>query len=173
MLVHFENKYGREEKHGKTIIDRYIKYITTCRFLRNQYYLQISCYWFKEEISLSNSQNQFFKKRMFVLKESKDRRKVWVFWSEHSRKWEIHFVFCVTEHLRHMVSVLDIGICSQDLQEIIIYKTIKKTLLQSTKDFVSETTIFFRSSHQKCSTKRLFLNGLQYSQENTCVVVSF
>ena len=44
MLVHFENKYGREKKHGKTIIiNRYIKNITTCRFLRgNQYCLQIS-----------------------------------------------------------------------------------------------------------------------------------
>ena len=49
MLVHFENKYGREKKHGKTII---IKYITTCRFLGgNQYFLQMSCYWLKEEIS--------------------------------------------------------------------------------------------------------------------------
>ena len=48
-------------------------------------------------------------KRMFVLKEPKDRRKVWAFLSKHSRKWEIYFVFCVTEHLRHMVcSVLDI-----------------------------------------------------------------
>ena len=66
-------------------------------------------------------------KRMFVLKESKDSKKVWVFWSEHSRKWEIYFLFCVTEHLRHMVcSVLEINICSQDLQDN-IYKTIKKT----------------------------------------------
>ena len=41
-LVHFENKNGREKKHLKTtIIDRYIKYIITCRFLQNQYYLQI------------------------------------------------------------------------------------------------------------------------------------
>ena len=43
MLVHFENKHGREKEHGKTIvINRYIKCITTCRFLHNQYYLQIS-----------------------------------------------------------------------------------------------------------------------------------
>ena len=43
MLVHFESKYGREKKHGKLIIiNRYIKYITTCRFLRSQNYLQIS-----------------------------------------------------------------------------------------------------------------------------------
>ena len=31
-----------KKKHGKTIIiDRYIKCITTCRFLHNQYYLKI------------------------------------------------------------------------------------------------------------------------------------
>ena len=43
MLVHFENKYGREKKHEKTIIiNKYIKYITTCRFFRNRFYLQIN-----------------------------------------------------------------------------------------------------------------------------------
>ena len=35
MFVHFENKYGREKKHGKAIIiNRYIKFITNCTFLR-------------------------------------------------------------------------------------------------------------------------------------------
>ena len=39
----------------------------------------------------------------------------------------IYFMFCVTEHLRHMAcSVIEINICSQDLQDIIIYKTIKR-----------------------------------------------
>ena len=38
MLVHFENKYGEEKQHGKSIIiNRYIKYITTCSFRRKQY----------------------------------------------------------------------------------------------------------------------------------------
>ena len=38
--VYMKKKHGK--KHGKTIItDRYIKYITTCRFLHNQYYLKI------------------------------------------------------------------------------------------------------------------------------------
>ena len=56
----------------------------------------------------------------------------------------MYFLFCVTEHLRHMAcSVIEINICSQNLQEIIIYKTIKKTLLQSTKDILSETIIIF------------------------------
>ena len=31
----------RKEAFKNNIIDRYINYITTCRFLRNQYYLQI------------------------------------------------------------------------------------------------------------------------------------
>ena len=49
MLVYFENKYGREKKQGKTIINRYVKYITTCRFLRNQYSLGCpeNCPWGK------------------------------------------------------------------------------------------------------------------------------
>ena len=56
----------------------------------------------------------------------------------------MYFLFCVTEHLRHMAcSVIEINICSQDLQEIIIYKTVKKTLLQSTKDILSEAIIIF------------------------------
>ena len=60
-------------------------------------------------------------------KRNKYRREIWVSWSEHSRKWEIYFVFYITEHLRHMAcSVIGISICTQDLQEIIIYKTIKK-----------------------------------------------
>ena len=31
----------------------------------------------------------------------------------------------------------------------------------------------YRSSHHRCFTKRLFLKSLPYSQENTCVGVSF
>ena len=57
-------------------------------------------------------------------------------------------------------SVIEINICSQDLQEIIIYKTIKKTLLQSTKDILSDTTILFRNSHQRSSMKKLLLKVL-------------
>ena len=77
-------------------------------------------------------------------KRKKYRREIWVFWSEHSRKWEIYFAFCVTEHLRHIAcSVIEINICSQDLQETIIYKTVKKTLLQSTKDILSEAILIF------------------------------
>ena len=53
-------------------------------------------------------------------------------------------MFCVTEHLRQMAcSVIEINICSQDFQEIIVYKTIKKALLQSTQDISGETIIIF------------------------------
>ena len=100
------------------------------------------CYWLKEESSLSNCQNQFFMKQMFVLIKINIGEKVEFFSSEHSRKWEIYLVFWVAEHMRHMTySVIEINICSQNLQEIIIYKTIKKNLLQSTKDILSETII--------------------------------
>ena len=50
---------------------------------------------------------------------------------------------------------------------------LKKPLLQSTKDTLTETAILFRRSHQRCSIKKMFLKVLQYSQENTCVGVSF
>ena len=45
----------------------------------------------------------------------------------------------------------------------------RDTLLQSTKNVLSETTILFRSSHQRCSIKRLFIKISQYSQEKTYV----
>ena len=81
---------------------------------------------------------------MFVLKEINIGEKFEFLDLNTQEKWEIYFVFCVTEHLRQMAcSVIESNICSQDLQEIIIYKTIKKTLLQSTKDILSETIIIF------------------------------
>ena len=95
------------------------------------------------------SQNQVFMKWMFVLKESKDKfkRKDWVFLSEHSRKWEIYFVFCGIEHLHHVVcSVIEINICSEDLQEVVIDKTIKKNFTAIKKGYFD-----------RCSMKKLFL----------------
>ena len=101
------------------------------------------------------------------LKRNKYRRETWVFLFEHSRKWEISFLFCVTEHLRHMAcSVIKINTCLQDLQEIIIYKTIKKrTLLQSTKDILSESIIIFhvfmRNSVLQICTEQ-FISGVEF-----------
>ena len=87
-------------------------------------------------------------------KRKKYRREIWVFWSEHSRKWEIYFVFCVTEHLRHMAcSVIEINICSQDLQEIIIYKTIKKNFTAINKGYFKWDYYHFSCFHaQTCTT---------------------
>ena len=131
----------------------------------------------KEEISWSISQNQVFMKRMFVLKESKDRfkRKVWVFWSEHSRKWEIYFVFCGIEDLHHMVcSVIEINICSEDLQEVVIDKTIKKNFTAINKGyFERDHNLFQKQPPEVFYEKAVLKIFLQYSQENTCVGVSF
>ena len=87
-------------------------------------------------------------------KRKKYRREIWVFWSEHSRKWEIYFVFCVTEHLRHMAcSVIEINICSQDLQEIIIYKMIKKNFTAINKGYFKWYYYHFSCFHaQTCTT---------------------
>ena len=89
---------------------------------------------------------------------------------------------CVTEHLHHMAcSVIEINICSQDLQEIIIYKMIKKTLLQSTKDILSETVIIFHVFMRKpvlqiCAEQ--FKSGVEISDRSRlkwlkCVILEF
>ena len=100
-------------------------------------------------------------KQMFVLKELKDRRKAWVFWSEHSRKSGIYFVFCVTEHLRRMVcSVLEINICSQDLQEIIIYKTINKNFTAINKGYFKSDYNPFQKQPPEVFYKKAVLKSL-------------
>ena len=73
---------------------------------------------------------------MFVLKEINIGEKIDFFDLNTQEKWEIYFVFCVTEHLRHMAcSIIEINICSQDLQEIIFYKTIKKNFTAINKGY--------------------------------------
>ena len=62
-------------------------------------------------------------------------KKVWVFWPEHSRKWEIYFVFCELNIGVIWFAVLEINICSLDLQDIIIYKMIKKTITAVNKGY--------------------------------------
>ena len=62
-------------------------------------------------------------------------KKVWVFWPEHSRKWEIYFVFCELNIGVIWFAVLEINICSLDLQDIIIYKMIKKTITAINKGY--------------------------------------
>ena len=68
---------------------------------------------------------------------------------------DIYCTFASSDFL----SVLQINTCPQDLREI----------LQSIKNVLRETTILFRSNHQRCSIKKLFLKVSQYSQENTYV----
>ena len=88
-------------------------------------------------------------------KRKKYRREIWVFWSEHSRKWEIYFVFCATENLRHVAcSVIEINICSQqNLQEITIYKTIKKIFTAINKGYFKWDYYHFSCFHaQACAT---------------------
>ena len=89
MLVHFENKYGREKKHGKqllltgtlnTLLPADFSAATSSAY-------KLVMLLIKRRNFLAKQSDQFFMKRMFVSKESKDRRKVWVVWSEHSRKW--------------------------------------------------------------------------------------
>ena len=90
-------------------------------------------------------------------------------------------MFCVTEYLHHMAcSVIEINICSQDLKEIIIYKMIKKKLLQSTKDILSETVIIFhvfmpKPVQQICAEK--FKSGVEISNRSKtrlkCVTLEF
>ena len=66
-------------------------------------------------------------------------------------------------------SVIEINICSQNLQEFIIYKTIKKTLLKSTEDILSETVIIFHAfmrEHvlQVCAEQ--FVSGVEISDRS-------
>ena len=61
----------------------------------------------------------------------------------------------------------------QDLQEIIIYKTMKNFTAINKGYFKRDATVLFRSSHQRCPVKKLLLKILQYSQENTYVGLSF
>ena len=68
-------------------------------------------------------------------KRKKYRREIWVFWSEHSRKF------------------IEINICSQDLQEIIIYKTIKKNFTAINKGYFKWDYYHFSCFHaQTCTT---------------------
>ena len=80
--------------------------------------------------------NQFFMKQMFALKEKNIGEK-FEFFDQNAQEnglYCMYFLFCVTEHLRQMAcSVIEINICLQNLQEIIIYKTIKENFTAISK----------------------------------------
>ena len=48
-----------------------------------------------------------------------------------------------------------------------------KSINQSINAKTVLSHIKFRSSHRRCSVKKVFLKGSQNSQENTCAKVSF
>ena len=82
--------------------------------------------------------NQFFMKQMFALKEKNIGEK-FEFFDQNAQEnglYCMYFLFCVTEHLRQMAcSVIEINICLQNLQEIIIYKTIKENFTAISKGY--------------------------------------
>ena len=56
----------------------------------------------------------------------------------------MYFLFCVTEHLRHMAcSVKKLTYVHRICKRSLFTKRLKETLLQSTKDILSETIIIF------------------------------
>ena len=64
--------------------------------------------------------------------------------------------------------------------DVLLYRDIRVQNLKKSLTFIKRQSseggveqLLFRSSHQNCSIKELFLQILQYSQENTCVGVSF
>ena len=117
LLVHFENKYGREKKHWKTtIIDRYIDTLLLADSSTTSITYKLVMLLIKRRKFLVKLSESILYETDVCFKRKKYRREIWVFWSEHSRKWDTYFVFYVTEHLRHMAySVIEINICSQDL----------------------------------------------------------
>ena len=123
-------------------MDRYIKYITTCRSSTTSMTFKLVMLLIKRRKFLVKlSESILFETDVcFKRKNTGEKFEFFDLNTQENGK----FNFCVTEHLRHMAcSVIEINICSKDLQEIIIYKEIKKTLLQSTKGILSEAIIVF------------------------------
>ena len=146
MLVHFENKYGEENQHGKSIIiNRYIKYITACSFLRKQF--NITC----KSITLLIKRNSRTKQSDSIFETNMGN------------------VFCLlwnfNVHSHHLICYLLYKLTH-------VRRICKICLLQSTNNVLSEATILVRSSQQKWSIKSLFLKISKYSQENTNVLWS-
>ena len=146
MLVHFENKYGEKNQHGKSIIiNRYIKYITAGSFLRKQF--NITC------------------KLITVLIKRNSRTKL----SESIFQTNMGNAFCIlwnfNVHSHHIICYLLYKLTH-------VRRICKICLLQSTNNVLSEATILVRSSQKKWSIKSLFFKISKYSQENTYVLWS-
>ena len=68
----------------------------------------------------------------------------------------MYFLFCVTEHLRQMAcSVIEINICLQNLQEIIIYKTIKENFTAINKGYFKWGYYHFSCFHARAGTTNM------------------
>ena len=146
MLVHFENKYGEKNQHGKSIIiNRYIKYITAGSFLRKQF--NITC------------------KLITLLIKRNSRTKL----SESIFQTNMGNAFCIlwnfNIHSHHIICYLLYKLTH-------VRRICKICLLQSTNNVLSEATILVRSSQKKWSIKSLFFKISKYSQENTYVLWS-
>ena len=48
----------------------------------------------------------------------------------------------------------------------------RQSVRKKVNKYLCRISSFYRSSHRRCSAKKVFLKILQYSQENTCVGVS-
>ena len=59
------------------------------------------------------------------------------------------------------------------LQIFLFYKFFCTNISQVELEILRNSSTIFRSSHWRCSIKKLFSNILWYSQKNTCVGVSF
>ena len=146
MLVHFENKYGEKNQHGKSIIiNRYIKYITAGSFLRKQF--NITC------------------KLITVLIKRNSRTKL----SESIFQTNMGNAFCIlwnfNVHSHHIICYLLYKLTH-------VRRICKICLLQSTNNVLSEATILVRSSQKKWSIKSMFFKISKYSQENNYVLWS-
>ena len=138
--------YGEENQHGKSIIiNRYIKYITACSFLRKQF--NITC----KSITLLIKRNSRTKQSDSIFETNMGN------------------VFCIlwnfNVHSHHLICYLLYKLTH-------VRRICKICLLQSTNNVLSEATILVRSSQQKWSIKSLFLKISKYSQENTNVLWS-
>ena len=146
MLVHFENKYGEKNQHGKSIIiNRYIKYITAGSFLRKQF--NITC------------------KLITVLIKRNSRTKLSesIFQTNMGNAFSILWNFNVHSH--HIICYLLYKLTH-------VRRICKICLLQSTNNVLSEATILVRSSRKKWSIKSMFFKISKYSQENNYVLWS-
>ena len=60
----------------------------------------------------------------------------------------------------------------EDISIVSLRPIWRQSVRKKVNKYLCRISSFYRSSHQRCSAKKVFLKILQYSQENTCVGVS-